>query len=76
MGDDFTPPEIDPETTLEGEQVILDENLEAEGHEFLSVGVLALSPDERWVAVGTDFEGQRAPPRHGATDGRSSTHPR
>jgi oligopeptidase B len=56
-GDDFTPPEIDPETTLEGEHIILDENLEAEGHDFLSVGVLALSPDERWVAVGTDFEG-------------------
>jgi oligopeptidase B len=57
QGDDYTPPEIDPETTLAGEQVILDENLEAEGHDFLSVGVLALSPDERWVAVGTDFEG-------------------
>jgi oligopeptidase B len=63
-GDDYTPPEIDPETTLEGEQVILDENLEAEGHEFLSVGVLALSPDERWVAVGTDFEGNE---RHHVT---------
>ncbi|MFZ0768764.1 MAG: S9 family peptidase [Acidimicrobiales bacterium] len=57
IGDDLTPPVIDPERTLEDEQVILDENLEAEGHDFLSVGVLALSPDERWVAVGTDFEG-------------------
>ncbi len=64
VGDDFTPPEIDPETTLDGEQVILDENLEAEGHDFLSVGVLALSPDERWVAVGTDFEGSE---RHHVT---------
>jgi oligopeptidase B len=64
QGDDFTPPEIDPETTLDGEQVILDENVEAEGHDFLSVGVLALSPDERWVAVGTDFEGNE---RHHVT---------
>jgi len=57
VGDDLTPPEIDPATTLPGEQVILDENEEAGDHEFLSVGVLALSPDETWVAVGTDFEG-------------------
>jgi oligopeptidase B len=56
-GDDLTPPVIDPETTLDGEQTILDENVEAEGHEFLSVGVLAVSPDDQWVAVGTDFEG-------------------
>ncbi len=56
-GTDLTPPEIDPTTTLPGEQVILDENEEAGDHEFLSVGVLALSPDETWVAVGTDCEG-------------------
>jgi oligopeptidase B len=55
-GDD-TPPTIDPSTTFEGEQIILDENLEAGGSDFLSVGVLALSPDDSWVAVGTDFEG-------------------
>ena len=56
-GDDLTPPVIDPLTTLDGEQIILDENEEAVGHEFLSVGVLAVSPDDAWVAVGTDFEG-------------------
>jgi oligopeptidase B len=64
LGDDYTPPEIDPATTLEGEQVILDENVEAEGHDFLSVGVLAVSPDDRWVAVGTDFDGDE---RHHVT---------
>jgi oligopeptidase B len=63
-GDDLTPPEIDPLTTFEGEQVILDENLEAGDSDFLSVGVLALSPDESWVAVGTDFEGNE---RHHVT---------
>ena len=50
-------PVIDPLRTLAGEQVILDENAEAEGHDFLSVGVLAVSPDDGWVAVGTDVEG-------------------
>ncbi|HWD94926.1 MAG TPA: S9 family peptidase [Acidimicrobiales bacterium] len=62
--DDLTPPEIDPMTTLPGEQVILDENVEAGDHDFLSVGVLALSPDESWVAVGTDFDGDE---RHHVT---------
>ena len=57
LNEDLTPPTIDPLGTLEGEQTILDENAEAEGHDFLSVGVLAVSPDDRWVAVGTDFEG-------------------
>ena len=62
--DDLTPPTIDPLTTLPGEQVILDENVEAGDHDFLSVGVLALSPDESWVAVGTDFDGDE---RHHVT---------
>lgn len=61
---DLTPPSIDPLGTLEGEQVILDENIEAQGHDFLSVGVLAVSPDDAWVAVGTDFEGHE---RHRVT---------
>ncbi len=64
LGDDLTPPLIDPATTLEGEQVILDENVEAHGHDFLSVGVLAISPDDAWVVVGTDFEGDE---RHRVT---------
>lgn len=57
IGDDLTPPVIDPKVALEGEQVILDENLEAQGHDFLSVGILAVSPNDAWVVVGTDFEG-------------------
>ena len=56
-GDDLDPPVIDPSTVLEGEQVILDENLEAGDSAFISVGVLAVSPDDTWVAVGTDFDG-------------------
>jgi oligopeptidase B len=57
VGDDLTPPEIDPVTTLAGEQVILDENAEAGDSDYFSVGVLAVSPDDDWVCVGTDFDG-------------------
>jgi oligopeptidase B len=57
IGDDLTPPEIDPLTTLAGEQVILDENDEAGDSDYFSVGVLAVSPDDDWVAIGTDFDG-------------------
>jgi oligopeptidase B len=64
QGGELTPPTIDPETTLADEQVILDENLEAAGHDFLSVGILSVSPDDQWVAVGTDFEGDE---RHHVT---------
>lgn len=63
-GADLTPPVIDPAATLEGEQVILDENVEIGDRDFLSVGVLAVSPDDAWVAVGTDFEGDE---RHQVT---------
>jgi oligopeptidase B len=56
-GDDLTPPEIDPLSTLEGEQVILDENAEAGDSDYFAVGVLAVSPDDDWVSVGTDFDG-------------------
>ena len=63
-GGDLTPPIIDPATILAGEQVILDENVEAGNSEYFSVGVLALSPDDDWVAVGTDFNGNE---RHHVT---------
>ena len=55
--DDRTPPVIDPTSPPANEQIILDENLEAEGHDFLSVGVFSVSPDERWVAIGVDTAG-------------------
>jgi oligopeptidase B len=64
LDDDLTPPTIDPSTTFAGEQAILDENVEAGESDFLSVGILALSPDDTWVAVGTDFEGNE---RHHVT---------
>jgi oligopeptidase B len=39
------------------EQVILDENRLAEGHDYLAVGNLAVSPDHRWLAYSTDTDG-------------------
>ncbi|HLH28131.1 MAG TPA: hypothetical protein VKW77_04400, partial [Acidimicrobiales bacterium] len=39
------------------EQVLLDENVLAEGHEYLSLGNLSVSPDHRWLAYSTDTDG-------------------
>ncbi len=39
------------------EQVLLDENALAEGHEYLALGNLAVSPDHRWLAYSTDTDG-------------------
>ncbi len=36
--DDWTPPELTPGVELPGEQVLLDGNAEAEGHDFFSIG--------------------------------------
>jgi oligopeptidase B len=51
-GDGF-PTELDGP----GEQVLLDENVLAAGHDFCSVGVLEVDPTHRLCAVGVDFEG-------------------
>jgi len=40
-----------------GEQVILDENELARGHDFCSVGVLEIAPHHALCAVGVDFDG-------------------
>ena len=42
---------------LEGEEVLLDGNELAAGHEFFSLGALAVSPDEALLAYSTDFAG-------------------
>ncbi|MEI8127292.1 MAG: S9 family peptidase [Actinomycetota bacterium] len=64
QGDGAVTPVVDPLTKLPGEQVVLDENEEIGDHDFLSVGVLSISPDDAWVAVGVDFEGNE---RHTVT---------
>ncbi len=42
---------------LPGEQVLLDENRLAEGHDFLAVGSLEVSPDHRRLLYSTDTTG-------------------
>jgi len=50
-------PELEPGITPDGEQVLLDGNLEAEGHEFFSLGAFEVSPDGRRIAYAVDVEG-------------------
>ncbi|MGA1812916.1 S9 family peptidase [Frondihabitans sp. 4ASC-45] len=55
--DDWTPPTIEAGVPAEGEQVIFDGNIEAEGHDFFSLGSFDVSPDGRLLAFGVDLEG-------------------
>jgi oligopeptidase B len=55
--DDWTPPELTPEAPVDGEQVLLDGNVEAAGHEFFSLGSLEVSNDGSRLLYGVDVEG-------------------
>ncbi|MFP7833751.1 S9 family peptidase [Marisediminicola sp. LYQ134] len=55
--DDWVPPAVDPAQTLPGEEVLLDANVEAEGHDFFSLGTFDVSPDGRSLLWGVDTEG-------------------
>jgi oligopeptidase B len=54
--------EVDPPATgdggpLPGEEVLLDGNELAAGHDFFHLGTFDVSPDGRWLAYSTDFSG-------------------
>ncbi|MCX6511806.1 MAG: S9 family peptidase [Actinobacteria bacterium] len=52
---DLEPPHgLEPQA---GEEIILDENIEAQGHGFFSLGLFELSPDQRILAYGVDLTG-------------------
>jgi oligopeptidase B len=56
------PGEVDPPSTadgtpLDGEEVLLDGNRLAEGHDFFQLGAFDISPDGRRLAYSTDFSG-------------------
>ncbi|WNG86856.1 S9 family peptidase [Mycobacterium sp. ITM-2016-00317] len=55
--DDWTPPVFDENTEIPGEQVLLDENVEAEGHDFFSLGAATVSIDGHILAYSVDVKG-------------------
>ncbi|MGH3633644.1 S9 family peptidase [Mycobacterium sp.] len=55
--DDWQPPVFDEHTEIPGQQVLLDENVEAEGHDFFSLGAASVSPDGNVLAYSIDVVG-------------------
>ena len=55
--DDWTPPLLDEHTEIPGEQVLLDENVQAEGHEFFQLGAASVSLDANILAYSVDVTG-------------------
>ncbi|WP_413466539.1 S9 family peptidase [Microcella sp.] len=51
------PPLDDPAQPRDGEQIVIDGNIEAEGHDFFSIGSLDVSDDGRWLLFAIDTEG-------------------
>lgn len=55
--EDWTPPALEPGTPVAGEQVLLDGNLEASGHDFFSIGSYDVSRDGSRLAYAVDVRG-------------------
>lgn len=55
--DDWTPPQLTPGEPVAGEVVLLDGNIEAEGHEFFSLGSFDVSTDGTRLLYAVDTEG-------------------
>ena len=55
--DDWTPPQPDADTDAPGEELLLDSNELAEGHDFFSLGAASVSPDGHLLAFSTDTVG-------------------
>ncbi|MGM7678029.1 S9 family peptidase [Microbacterium sp. A94] len=55
--DDWTPPNLAPGVAVPGEQILLDSNVEASGHDFFSLGSFAVSDDATKLLWSTDFTG-------------------
>src|SRR5690606_36751833 len=56
-GDDWTPPVLEPGVPVPGEEVLLDGNIEAMGHEFFSLGAFDISDDGTRMLWSVDVEG-------------------
>ncbi|KJX74724.1 S9 family peptidase [Mycobacterium lepromatosis] len=55
--DDWTPPALDENIEIPGEQVLLDSNVEAEGHDFFTLGTFMVSLDSNLLAYSVDLVG-------------------
>ncbi|MBC7632854.1 S9 family peptidase [Aeromicrobium sp.] len=55
--DDWNPPVLEAGTDIAGEEVLLDSNAEADGHEFFSLGAFSVSDDENLLAWSVDTQG-------------------
>jgi oligopeptidase B len=53
----WNPPVLEEQTEIPGEQVLLDENVEADGHEFFALGAAGVSPDGNVLAFSVDVVG-------------------
>ena len=54
---DWTPPALEADTTIPDEQVLLDSNLEADGHDFFSLGAFSITTDGNLLAYSVDTVG-------------------
>lgn len=55
--DPWTPPEIPEDAAVPGEQILLDLNELAEGHEFFALGASSVTTSGRYLAYSVDTEG-------------------
>ncbi|MDT5224693.1 MAG: oligopeptidase [Mycobacterium sp.] len=55
--DDWNPPQFDEHTEIPGEQLLLDENVEAEGHDYFALGAASISLDANVLAYSVDVVG-------------------
>jgi oligopeptidase B len=55
--DDWEPPVFDESTVIPGEQILLDENAEADGHDYFALGASSVSPDGNVLAFSVDTVG-------------------
>ncbi|MEV7396177.1 S9 family peptidase [Aeromicrobium sp. NPDC092404] len=55
--DDWHPPVLEAGAEIAGEEILLDSNVEAEGHEFFSLGAFSVNDDETLLAWSVDTQG-------------------
>ena len=55
--EDWDPPVLSEHAAIPGEQVLLDENVEAHGHDYFAVGAASVSPDGNLLAYSVDVVG-------------------